>query len=163
MDRMAQRTRQPDVLQELFEALGNDPFVIAECLARPALAERLLTNWSADDRRSHREPLESSRVQAEDQASTCGALPSGGYKPPEIVGGNCNRDTWRAAASPPDGRDSHTVVWTGSEMIVWGGGYSGGVWNTGGKDWERNGGMGRVSRTFSLFNTGGRYNPKTDT
>jgi hypothetical protein len=26
MDRMAQHTRQPEVLRELFEALGNDPF-----------------------------------------------------------------------------------------------------------------------------------------
>ena len=26
VDRMAQNTRQPEVLQELFEALGNDPF-----------------------------------------------------------------------------------------------------------------------------------------
>ncbi len=33
MDRMAKQTRQPEVLHELFEALGNDPFVIAECLA----------------------------------------------------------------------------------------------------------------------------------
>src|ERR1043166_5796407 len=35
MDRMAQHTKQPEVLRELFAALGNDPFVIAECLARP--------------------------------------------------------------------------------------------------------------------------------
>ena len=35
MERMAQHTKQPEVLRELFEALGNDPFVIAECLARP--------------------------------------------------------------------------------------------------------------------------------
>ena len=35
MDRMAKHTKQPEVLRELFEALGNDPFVIAECLARP--------------------------------------------------------------------------------------------------------------------------------
>jgi hypothetical protein len=41
MDRMAQHTKQPEVLRELFEALGNDPFVIAECLARPVLTERL--------------------------------------------------------------------------------------------------------------------------
>ena len=34
MDRMAKQTRQPDILQALFGALGNDPFVIAECLAR---------------------------------------------------------------------------------------------------------------------------------
>ena len=43
MDRMAQNTKQPEVLHELFEALGNDPFVIAECLARPVLVDRLLT------------------------------------------------------------------------------------------------------------------------
>jgi N-acetylneuraminic acid mutarotase len=53
MDRMAKNTKQPEVLRELFEALGNDPFVIAECLARPALAERLLTDWYADDQRIH--------------------------------------------------------------------------------------------------------------
>ena len=41
MERMASHTKQPEVLQELFEALGNDPFVIAECLARPILTERL--------------------------------------------------------------------------------------------------------------------------
>ena len=41
MDRMAKHTKQPEVLRELFEALGNDPFVIAECLARPVLTERL--------------------------------------------------------------------------------------------------------------------------
>ena len=35
MERMASDTKQPKVLRELFEALGNDPFVIAECLARP--------------------------------------------------------------------------------------------------------------------------------
>ena len=36
MDRIAQHTKQPDLLQELFEALGNNPFVIAECLATSA-------------------------------------------------------------------------------------------------------------------------------
>src|SRR4051794_6008667 len=40
MERMASHTKQPEVLRELFEALRNDPFVIAECLARPVLAER---------------------------------------------------------------------------------------------------------------------------
>src|SRR5262245_40949850 len=40
MERMASHTKQPEVLRELFAALGNDPFVIAECLARPVLAER---------------------------------------------------------------------------------------------------------------------------
>ena len=62
MDRMAQHTKQPEVLCELFEALGDDPFVIAECLARPLLAERLVTNWNAYDRT----PDGSSKQRAED-------------------------------------------------------------------------------------------------
>src|SRR5947208_15305380 len=71
MDRMAQHTKQPEVLRELFEALGNDPFVIAECLARPALAERLLTSWYNQGQQVHSEmrqqPLESWRARAERQ------------------------------------------------------------------------------------------------
>src|SRR5213082_3787584 len=55
MDRMTQNTKQPEVLHELFEALGNDPVVIAECLARPALADRLLTSSYAYDQRIHGE------------------------------------------------------------------------------------------------------------
>src|SRR5262245_44875891 len=35
MDRIAKHTQKPEVLRELFESLGNDPFVIVECLARP--------------------------------------------------------------------------------------------------------------------------------
>jgi len=35
IDRMAQHTKQPEVLRELFAALGNDPSVVAECLVRP--------------------------------------------------------------------------------------------------------------------------------
>src|SRR5262249_29133805 len=38
----------------------------------------------------------------------------------------------------PDARTDHTAVWTGTEMIVWGGNAS------------------------TYFNTGGRYNPATD-
>src|SRR6185503_15343017 len=55
MERIASHTKQPEVLRELFAALGNDPFVIAECLARPVLAERLLTELYAHDQRFHGE------------------------------------------------------------------------------------------------------------
>ena len=41
MERMASHTLHPRVLLELFQALANDPFVIAECLARPLVAKRL--------------------------------------------------------------------------------------------------------------------------
>src|SRR5216117_2136140 len=55
MERIASHTKQPGVLREIFAALGNDPFVIAECLARPILAERLLTELYAHDQRFHGE------------------------------------------------------------------------------------------------------------
>jgi hypothetical protein len=55
IDRMAKNTKQPEVLGELFAVLRNDPVVIAECLARPALAERLV----AACERKKQEPLTS--------------------------------------------------------------------------------------------------------
>jgi N-acetylneuraminic acid mutarotase len=137
MDRMAQNTRQPEVLQQLFEALGNDPFVIAECLARPALAERLVANWYAYDHRIHGD-LEQ-RDGTELQAKPVLAAPQGSYRLPKISGGSCVEDNWTATAVAPDGRAAHTAVWTGSEMIVWGG-----------------------FETSFYLHTGGRYSPSTD-
>src|SRR5205823_5064830 len=55
MERMASQTKQPGVLREIFAALGNDPLVIAECLARPVLAERVITELYAHDSRFHGE------------------------------------------------------------------------------------------------------------
>ncbi len=57
---------------------------------------------------------------------------------------NPTTDTWGPAFSTtgaPTGRTGHTAVWTGSEMIIWGGREEGNVY----------------------VNTGGRYNPTTDT
>lgn len=42
MERMARQTKRPGVLRELWAALGSDPLVMAECLARPVLVERLI-------------------------------------------------------------------------------------------------------------------------
>jgi hypothetical protein len=43
-------------------------------------------------------------------------------------------DSWTATstASAPDGRERHTAVWTGNEMIVWGG-YNHFYLNSGGR------------------------------
>jgi hypothetical protein len=258
MDRMAKHTRQPEVLRELFEALGNDPFVVAECLARPALSKRLLTNWYNYDQRIHSEakhraevelqthptveqmkqlsgtysemelikdntvgwaessgpehavklnndewdntlrklaamfldhpvaggatlqiktglvsalqedetryyataviektdkglklasvswakdPLQSWLSRMENQLPSTSATTDTGYALPKISdGAGCIDDTWTATAGPPDSRFGHTAVWTGGEMIVWGG-YDG----------------------TNDFNSGYRYDPATDT
>ena len=109
---MAQHTRQPEVLRELFEALGNDPFVIAECLARPLLAERLLTQSASE------QVKQTSRTYEQVAAAI------GDYRLPSISDeGGCTDDTWTATSTvnAPSPRFDHTAVWTGSEMIIWGG------------------------------------------
>jgi N-acetylneuraminic acid mutarotase len=108
----------------------------------------------------------------------------------------CTDDTWRpmTTTGAPTGRIDHTVVWSGSEMIVWGG-YDNGneSANTGGRydpatdQWTATstadapqgrrrhsavwtgsemivwGGYGLGSGGFEVAtNTGGRYNPATD-
>src|SRR5437667_7871626 len=104
MDRMAKHTKQPEVLQELFEALGNDPFVIAECLAKPALAERLLPNSLANQVKQF------SRTQI-------GAA-TASYSLPTIsdTAGGCTDDTWTATSmmNAPLARIEYTAIWTRS-------------------------------------------------
>ena len=53
LERMTQGTRMPERLRELYAALGNDAFQIKECLARPALVDRLTRNFYASDRALH--------------------------------------------------------------------------------------------------------------
>src|SRR5438067_1135182 len=146
MDRMAKHTKQPEVLRELLEALGNDPFIIAECLARPALAERLLTSWYAYDQGIHgelRQRAGSSKASAENQPPKIVTAANVKYTLPTIsdTATGCTPDTWTATSTTdaPSARFFHTAVWTGSEMIVWGG-----------------------VTDNSYANTGGRYNPGTD-
>jgi len=163
MDRMAQHTKQPEVLRELFAALGNDPFVIAECLARPVLAER----FANGDTVAAEPALSASRTgvppaphparmppQKPDlagwlikvgtqmpnvmAAATANyALPAISDQPSECI------DSWVATSmtNAPTGRVVHTAVWTGSEMIVWGG---------------------EILSPPFFTDTGGRYNPSTD-
>src|SRR5689334_3470402 len=112
MDRMAQHSKQPEVLRELFAALGNDPYVIAECLARPMLSARLITNLSAHDQ----EGLGSQSIgEAQDRVSKATAVAATNYKLPAISDqpSECD-DSWTDTntTSVPTGRDGHSVVWT---------------------------------------------------
>jgi hypothetical protein len=53
MNRQARQTRMPERLRELYAALGDDPFLVAECLARSRLVDRLTRSFhSADGRGS---------------------------------------------------------------------------------------------------------------
>ena len=119
---MARHTKQPEVLRELFEALGNDPAVIAECLARPILAERLIADFSAQEQTRHIESPQTDALRAMSVTTTLGPVVYTLAEIAEADGPQCT-DQWGATSTinAPAGRVSHTAVWTGSEMIVWGG------------------------------------------
>ena len=72
MNRMTQHTKQPEVLRELFETLGNDPAVIAECLARPILAERLIADLSTQAQTRHLESPQTDTLCAMSVATRLG-------------------------------------------------------------------------------------------
>jgi hypothetical protein len=149
IDRMAANTQSPDVLQELFDALGDDPCLIAETLARPNLAEARIRTAYANDTRFRGEPSASFDAWwAKQRASTPFSAGSGEepYRVPTITTSSCNNDTWGAAPSTsgnvPTATGYFASVWTGAEMIIWGG----------------------FDGTISTsVNTGGRYDPATDT
>jgi N-acetylneuraminic acid mutarotase len=333
MERMAIHTKKPEVLRELFAALGNNAFVIAECLVRPALAERLLANSYWYDEKIHndlkqrvqsdlqmhptleqmktlsgtyrevefiksdgshhrgehtaaqgitldpqqwdkstqklaamfnggvakasglgvgqglvgfkrgqmsaqsktaarqdyatipvgkpcplqqnethyfvtavieknsnsfklatvswqKEPMGSWLARAENQLPSGIRMPQASYTLPRVSdGGTCSENTWMATAAPPEARNSHTAVWTGSEMIIWGGQASNSLLNSGGRydpatdTWTftntagaptaRSGHTavwtgtemivwGGADDTFARVNTGGKYNPSTN-
>jgi N-acetylneuraminic acid mutarotase len=235
--RMAKETRAPETLREIFTALGNDPFLIAETLARQTLADRLIRNWYTRDDRVHGairrqaetavesttdlkdlvmsgakyseatwvldrpgatpvqrlqgevvyEPEEWERalhglgrpgaIQESDDGFTVTAVlqqetdavrvatafwsktpfetwwgsqqqtvtgdltPTAGdfVLPGVSSGSSCTPGTWTWMPGQPGPRSSHTAIWTGSEMIVWGG-YDG----------------------ARFLNSGWRYNPSTE-
>ena len=53
LERMAHGTRMPERLLELYAAMGNDSFLIKECLARATLVDRLTRNFYAFDSSIH--------------------------------------------------------------------------------------------------------------
>ena len=53
LDRMVRSSKSREILRELFAALHDDPFLVAECLARPALVEREVELLYPNDPRIH--------------------------------------------------------------------------------------------------------------
>ena len=191
LERMTRDTKQPEVLRELFNALGNDPFIIAECLAKPVLCERLVTNFYAQDQRFHRELRPRAKCwkrAANNQVSKIMLAASANHALPTISDATtgCTPDTWRTITNAPITRNGYAAVWTGSEMIVWGGRHgnyldTGSRYNPSTDSWTdtstTNAPAGRSYHTAvwtgsemivwggydsSYLNTGGRYNPSTD-
>ncbi len=120
MNRMARETQNPELLRELWAALLNDPYVIAECFARPALVERFIRK---DNSHLHSQEFRSDRITNSLAYN---------YKLPGIKGTQLDvssgvtasaANTWTSTSTvnAPSARGYHTAGWTGTYMIVWGG------------------------------------------
>lgn len=141
IDRMARNTRQPQVLAELWQALGNDPHLIAECLARPVLADRLIRNFYQGDARFREASFDAWWQGVKQSFSASLDEPAFSYRLPVIAPDLPLDYAWSATQALPEGTVLNTAVWTGAEMIIWGG----------------------TNSALNKFNTGARYNPATDT
>jgi hypothetical protein len=150
IERIARNTRFPDRLLAIYDALGNDPVLVQECLARATLADRWTRAHFESDPRTHTEiPTigwdawwEEASITFASQAVPVVATGAAPLPLPQAAGATCHAtDSWDngSLGAVPEGRSSASAVWTGRLMIVWGG-----------------------SRDGRTLVTGGRYDPLTD-
>jgi N-acetylneuraminic acid mutarotase len=158
-ERMASSTRLPARLEEIYAALGHDRFLFEETVARAAVVDRLARSFFRSDERIHaavhRVPKrdwdtwwnEAGSVFDEGEvvavASPAGPLPVPRRSGVRGSGEAClPDDSWDNASldAMPGARTDSKSVWTGSEMIVWGG-----------------------INIYGNLASGGRYDPATDT
>jgi N-acetylneuraminic acid mutarotase len=139
VDRQAKDTRQPQMLNDLWAALGNDPNLIAETLGRSTLVDRLARSFQASDPRFSGQSFESWWAKVGPSQSTLITAPGYDYRLPSLSAAQLG--TWSPTHALPEADVLTSAVWTGAEMIIWGGTEAGG----------------------SKFNSGSRYDPATDT
>src|SRR6266571_5213571 len=69
LERMAEQTRMPERLRQLYAVLGDDPILVQECLARPVLVDRLARNFFSYDTQIQSEARRRAEALREDLAS----------------------------------------------------------------------------------------------
>jgi hypothetical protein len=164
LNRMAKSSLAPETLREIFAALHDDPRLIAETLARQTISDQMIRQLYFNEKTFHvgRQDASTERSTnsqdyfewwektANENAFIISELENsidGDFFLPIISGINaslCNAwDDPLKILGSPTARYGFTAVWTGSEMVVWGGNPSSG------------------GNTY--YNDGGRYDPTTDT
>jgi hypothetical protein len=103
LDRMARNTHDGATLRELFEALGDDPTLIAETLARDTLAVRLVRDLYATDDRFHG----ALRKQAEAALAACGTIECMGS-----MGKSLQKTTWKRRKEGAEILEAKTALHT---------------------------------------------------
>ena len=130
VERMAKSSRDPALLRELFAALDDDPYLIAECIGRPAIATRDVAHLfpsSGPTREGRRgSPVGATRDESVESWLARAGVPAGWDEPrsdpgafrPVTVTGFEGGDFFNTAPKPGL---PYSACWTGTEMFVWAG------------------------------------------
>ena len=152
LDRMIKNTKQPEKLKSLFEALNNNPNTIAECISRPYLVTSEMRDYfikteKSQAKQSFDEWWLSTKTNLKKRSINRLIAPLTLSKIISVKGSsnNIEANTWKQIATTPlpnepEARARHVAYWTGTEMLIWGG----------------------DTNYSNFFNTGGKYNPTTD-
>ncbi|MBZ0111923.1 MAG: hypothetical protein K8J08_05655, partial [Thermoanaerobaculia bacterium] len=110
LDRVLTESGDPETLREMLAALEFNPVLARECLARPLVAASLLQQG-----------------QPPSYSKASGGKSLADYEGSVGSGVQCLDDSWSSITSfqAPEGGQSSGGVWTGVEMVVWGGFFSG--------------------------------------
>jgi len=106
---------------ELWAALRNDPQLIAETLARPALAERLARNWYENGKAGKKSDDRSFdawwRSVSADLPVTLN-VPAYNYTLSKIATSPQAQNRWSPTHALPEANSQISGVWTGTELII---------------------------------------------
>lgn len=151
LNRMTYNTKAPERLREIYAALGNDATSVGECVARAHLADYSLRKAYDSDlrwitKRQKKQDFDSWWIEQHQYWSEATAL----THPETLRTPIRNDESYNKALTdseiltdtPVERRGGHVAVWTGNEMIVWGG---------------------HVSNIPGYSSTGHRYDPASDT
>jgi len=110
LNRMAAHTKDSALLREIFSALNNDPERIAYALALPALADRRLRSWYAQDDRFHGSLRAAAELALSNSGPTGAAAGKGAeYSELEYVLSD-DKDSKAATGPRPPGRGDLSFV-----------------------------------------------------
>ena len=120
LESIARRTRMPERLEAIYAALGDDAGLVAATIAAPVLLDRL----AREGVRARGGDFDAWLRSANAAPAPADSLEAGPPdRPPRPQSVFAVDDTWDNGGldDVPNARSGNSSVWTGTELIVWGG------------------------------------------
>lgn len=118
LNRMARNSRAPDVLEERFAALGNDPLRVAECLAKPELVKRRLHDAYESDAKQHAATRERAEAALLSGLEGDHLSASGGIELLVVYALDADNAKQRFETDPPNADLDSNLIWLDAEAFA---------------------------------------------